>query len=104
MPPTFLCSRIETANSKKPLPIVKIFDYSKHGHGSPIDISTPHSLGDIHSGSIETKAAKIAIHATVELIILGLKAVSRHQRSLFGWEKYKNIWLLENNLPRKMDS
>lgn len=81
--------------------MVKIFDYSKQGQGSAIDINTPHSLGDIHSGSKETNTAKIAIQATIELIVLGLKAVSQRQGNLIEWGKYKNIWLLEKSLPRK---
>jgi hypothetical protein len=91
---------IDAAEANHPHPIIKIFDYSEQKHGSPVDIDTPHSKGDIHSGSLNTNSGKLAIKATQELITLGLQSVSQNRSSLIGWGAYKAKWLSQNKLPK----
>lgn len=94
-----MISGVDAAEANHPHPIIKIFDYDKQKHGSPIDTITPHSKGDIHSGSLNTNSGKLAVKATQELIILGLQSVSQNRDSLAGWGAYKAKWLAQKNLP-----
>lgn len=78
-----------------PAPIVKIFDYSLQQHGHPMDTKTPHSRGDMLSGSTHTKAGELAIRASQELIEAGLLSIFKG-RATTDWKKFSKKWLKHN--------
>jgi hypothetical protein len=82
-------------DSSNPAPIVRIFNYGHQKHGSPFDANTPHSKGDILSGSISSPAGRLAVYATKDLIELGLTEIFS-KRPLINWDRFQKKWLKQN--------